>query len=306
MKFPQFKPKPTASGKPRAAGFTLIELLVVIAIIAILSALLLPALSKARERAQAVICLNNTKQLLLAWHIYANDNADRLPYNLGMVGTSFRTDQNWVNNVMTWDLSSDNTNLATLTKASLGPLVGGNTSVYRCPSDQALSSVQRAAGWTARIRSYSMNAMVGDAGSFVTNGANINNPGYVQFLKLTQVPQPSEIFVFLDEHPDSIDDGYFLDKSPAKENASASEYGASSGSVPSGAQWTDLPASYHNGATAFSYADGHSSLHRWQAPNTVRPPQPKAADLPITIPASPAAALSDFDWVLEHMSIDRN
>ena len=297
MKFSRFAKKPAASGQVTAHGFTLLELLTVIAIMA---SILLPALSKARGRAQAMICLNNTKQLILAWHIYAGDNAERLPYNLGMVGSSFRTDLNWVNNVMTWDLSSDNTNLATLTKASLGSFVGGNTAVYRCPSDQALSSVQRAAGWSARIRSYSMNAMIGDAGSFVVNGYNINNPDYTQFFKSTQIPQPSEIFVFLDEHPDSIDDGYFLNKSP--EDDSPGGYGTPASS----AQWTDLPASYHNGATAFSFADGHSSLHRWLQPATIKPPLPHAAALPIAIPSSPAAALADFDWVLDHMSVYSN
>jgi prepilin-type N-terminal cleavage/methylation domain-containing protein/prepilin-type processing-associated H-X9-DG protein len=289
---------PAFSNKARLTGFTLIELLVVIAIVAVLAAILLPALSKAQERARAIICLNNTRQLDLAWQMYAGDNGERLPYNLGMAGSSFRSNLNWVNNVMTWDLSSDNTNLATLTGASLGSFVSGNTGIYRCPSDQVLSSIQRDAGWTMRIRSYSMNAMVGDAGGFSTNGFNINNPDYKQFFKLTQIPQPADIFVFLDEHPDSIDDGYFLDKSP--ENSGA--YGAAY----NGAQWTDLPASYHNGATAFSFADGHSSLHRWQQPDTIRPPLPNAANLPIVIPTSPAAAITDFDWVMDHMSVDNN
>src|SRR5208337_3348822 len=98
----------------KAYGFTLIELLVVIAIIAILAALLLPALSKARGRAEGISCLNNTRQLALAWQLYADDHDEFLPYNLGMNGSSFRTNLNWVNNVMTWDLSSDNTNLATI------------------------------------------------------------------------------------------------------------------------------------------------------------------------------------------------
>ena len=75
-----------------------------------------------------------------------------------------------------------------------------------------MSPVQSAAGWDGRIRSYSMNAMVGDAGEFSTNGVNTNNPDYTQFFKITQIPQPTEIFVFLDEHPDSINDGYFLER----------------------------------------------------------------------------------------------
>ncbi len=295
----RFAAKP-ASGNRGPRGFTLIELLTVIAIIALLAALLLPALGRVRGRAQAISCLSNSRQLVLAWQLYAGDNDEKLPYNLGMVGSSYRTDLNWVNNVMTWDLSSDNTNLATLTKAGLGSFVGGNTGVFRCPSDRALSSIQKAAGWTARIRSYSMNAMIGDAGNFTAHGYNINNPGYTQFFKLTQIPQSADIFVFLDEHPDSIDDGYFLDKS--MRDGGSGEYGGAT----KNAEWTDLPASYHDNATALSFADGHGALHRWQEPTTMRPALPHAANLPIAIPASPASALADFDWVLDHMSVDKD
>jgi len=103
----------------RGRAFTLIELLVVMAIIAVLAALVLPALSQAKARAQGIMCLNNTKQLLVAWHVYAGDHDDRVPYNLGMTAAGSRTPLNWVNNVMTWGLDSDNTNLATITDASL-------------------------------------------------------------------------------------------------------------------------------------------------------------------------------------------
>jgi prepilin-type N-terminal cleavage/methylation domain-containing protein/prepilin-type processing-associated H-X9-DG protein len=276
------RPRRRESPPALAVGFTLIELLVVIAIIAILAAILLPALSAARERAQSLICLNNTHQLTLAWQLYADDHNGQLPYNLVMTAGGSRTNINWVNNVMTWDTSSDNTNLATITGASLGHYIEGETAVCRCPSDRALSSIQHAAGWSARIRSYSMNAMVGDVGEFTAGGTNVNNPDYVQFFKITQILHPAEIFVFLDEHPDSIDDGYFLNK--------AYHW-----------QWIDLPASYHNGATAFSFADGHSTLHHWLVPGTSRPPLPDAANLPISIPGN---ELSDFQWVISHMSVE--
>jgi prepilin-type N-terminal cleavage/methylation domain-containing protein len=286
------------AAKAGGEAFTLIELLVVIAIIAILAALLLPALSRARMQAQGIQCLDNTRQLLLAWQLYAHEHDDQLPYNLGMTPGGPRTPLNWVNNVMTWDLSPDNTNPATITDASLGSYISGVTRSYRCPADNVLSPMQSAAGWDARIRSYSMNAMVGNAGDFSTNGFNVNNPDYTQFFKITQIPQPVEIFVFLDEHPDSIDDGYFLDK--AVKPAYASAYGGPSYNK---AQWIDLPATYHNRATAFSFADGHSAIHRWMQSDTYRPSAPDAAGLPISIPPTQQ---QDFNWVVEHMSVDGN
>src|ERR1035437_3704340 len=156
-------------GRNLRSGFTLIELLVVIAVIGILASLLMPALSKAKARAQSVFCMNNTKQLTLAWNVYADDHDGRLAYNLAMNAknpsqpVALRTNLNWVNNVMDWELHPDNTNLAGITEASLAPYAG-SVGIYRCPADYVLSDIQRSAGWSARVRSYSMNAMVGDAG----------------------------------------------------------------------------------------------------------------------------------------------
>ena len=99
--------------------------------------------------------------------------------------------------------------------------------------------------------------------------------------------------MFLDEHPDSIDDGYFLNKDAPSPNG----YYASD-------QWLDLPASYHNRSTAFSFADGHASLHRWSRSSTIRPPAPHAANLPIQIPATPSDEIADFDWMMLHMSTE--
>jgi len=293
----------TFANKNRRPAFTLIEVLVVVAIIAVLAALLLPALSKARERGLAMVCLNNTRQLSLGVVLYADDHEGALPYNLGMSGppsSSSRTNLNWVNNVMTWDLSTDNTNLATIKDAALAPYLSGSPAVFRCPSDHVLSTVQAAAGWEARIRSYSMNALVGNAGALSSSGQNVNAPHYKQFFKLTQIPRPSEIFVFLDEHPDSIDDGYFVNKEGTTGTGTGSG-GGYYGSVTTTPEWTDLPGSYHNRSAAFSYADGHASLHHWLGKRTTRPSVPLAANLPMAVLQDD---LSDFQWVMDHMSIE--
>lgn len=272
----------------RRSAFTLLELLVVVAVIAIMAALLFPALARAKGRALGIACLNNTRQLAVGWALYADDHDGRLPYNLGGAGArkiaSVRTNLNWANNILDWSTAnSDNTNTATLTEASLGPYVSRAPGVYRCPSDHVLSEIQRAAGWTARVRSYSMNAMVGDAGDLSQSGYNINNPGYVQFFKLATIQQPSQVFVFLDEHPDSINDGYFLNKGDYY-------------------WWIDLPASYHNGAAAFAFADGHSELHRWKVPSTRLPSRAFVSMLPAAIKHGEG---EDFHWVLDRMSVDR-
>lgn len=277
-------------------GFTLIELLTTIAVIAVLSSFLLPALARARSRAQGIICLNNTRQLALACLMYAHDQNDRLPYNLGRPAASTNLN-NWAAGILDWELTPDNTNALLLTHSALAPFLANVAATYRCPADNVLSSVQQQAGWQYRVRSYSLNASLGDAGDFSAGGYNVNNPAYVQFFKLTTIPQPAAIFAFLDEHPDSISDGYYLNK------ATPSAYsGYGSGSYLAGGEWLRLPASYHNGAADFSYADGHAEIHRWEYAVTKPPPMPDAAALPVAVPFGQSA---DFDWVVDRMSISR-
>jgi prepilin-type N-terminal cleavage/methylation domain-containing protein/prepilin-type processing-associated H-X9-DG protein len=275
----------------RRAAFTLIELMIVVAIIGILAGMLLPALARSKSRAQAITCMNNSKQLTLAWTMYSGDNNDRLVYNnqgVSTNGQSFapRDDPNWVNNIMDWELTPDNTNLAFISSSMLGSYASFSATIYKCPSDTALSTIQKAAGWTSRVRSMSMNAMIGNPGSLLQSGANINNPGYRQFLKESEIPSPASIFVFLDEHPDSINDGYFLDKP-----GNGSYYDL---------QWIDLPASYHNGGASFSFADGHIEVHHWLYDSTKRSNRPEGAQLPISVRQDQRA---DFDWVVQRMSI---
>ena len=258
----------TDSVRLRTAGFTLIELLVVIAIIAILAAMLLPALSGAKARAQGTGCMANVKQLSLAWFLYADDNSERLVNNHGKPETVAKR-QTWANNVQDWGNSDDNINLTLLTDSLLGPYTGRSAGVFKCPADKSLAANG------PRIRSFSMNAMVGDPGELT----NRFNPDYLQFFKLAQMPNPSQIFVFLDEHPDTINDGFFVNR--------LGDYA-----------WGNLPASYHNRSTSLSFADGHTEVHRWVVGDTVRPAV--QGGVGGTIPANPT---TDFEWLKERTSV---
>lgn len=267
-----------------SCGFTLVELLLVIALVLLLAALLLPTLNRARARAQGYQSVNNTRQLLLAWILYSDDFSGRLAYNLGGSAggksPAIKTNLNWVNNNLTWELDSDNTNTATLTEASLGSYANKVASIYRCPADRVLHPLQREAGWTARVRSYSMNAMVGDAGELSASGRNQNNPRYVQFFRLTDIPQPAEIFVFVEEHPDSINDGYFLNQFYTN-------------------VWIDLPSSDHEGAAPFAFADGHAQMQRWMDASTRQPQAADAVEFPV---ATYNGEITDLNWVMKHTS----
>ena len=277
-------------------AFTLIELLVVIAIIAILAALLLPALAKAKSKAQGIMCLNNGKQLMLAWLQYAGDNNDRFAGNFGVDETAaeiayanshqsypYRT---WCCDNMDWTTAPYVTNVSLLNNAQLGSYVSGNIGVYKCPADSFLSPLQRNQGWSARRRSISMNSYFGPYNPTWTSTGNNFFPSYRQFLKASDVPGPVNFFVTLDEHPDSINDGYFLNDA----NVQTLSY------------WGDLPASYHNGACGFTFADGHSEIHKWRSSVTKQPVRITSGFQAIPFSSDPAGKL-DAQWITMRTSV---
>jgi len=275
----------TSKGKAQwGLGFTLIELLITVAIIAVLCSLLLPAMTHAKSRGQQILCLNNLRQLNFAWLLYAHDNGDRLAYNLGAteIKQILANGQhyNWANSVLNWELDHGNTNTVLNTDAALGSYIGKTPRVFRCPSDNVVSAIQRDAGWHERSRSISMNAMVGDAGKFTLSGANVNNPYYHQFLKLSEFTSTANVFVFIEEHPDSVNDGYFVNRAYYWE-------------------WRDLPASYHDGAANLSFADGHSEMHRWLSASTKKASRPDSAGLPFDLDSTDHA---DFEWLMQRTS----
>jgi prepilin-type N-terminal cleavage/methylation domain-containing protein/prepilin-type processing-associated H-X9-DG protein len=262
--------------KSRRAGFTLIELLVVIAIIAILAAMLLPALNRAKLRAVAAQCMSNNKQLDLAWLMYAGDNSDHLAINCDTragpppLSYLYKGSPSWItcagaaggSQPFDWSLSTENTNLLYLIDdrySLLGSYLGRSAKVMQCPAANYVSPVQRKAGWSARSHSVVMNGAVGDGYkfgvSYVTwTGAPFGWPSFYFGKKSTDFhsPGPSDVWVFSDEHPDSLDDNIFY----CANNTAVSAMG--SGNI------TEIPGVQHGGACGIAFADGHAEIHKWQ------------------------------------------
>jgi prepilin-type N-terminal cleavage/methylation domain-containing protein/prepilin-type processing-associated H-X9-DG protein len=265
-----------------AGAFTLIELLVVIAIIAILAGLLLPALTNAKLKAQGIMCMNNGKQISLAWIMYADDNAEKLVGNLdgGGVQDINNAKITWVLGWMDFTGGAPNgadTNPLYFTQYSpLAPYTSKAIGVFKCPADKSLNFGNKG---LPRVRSISMNAYMGPRGGPYTSG-------FKQFQKKSDLgnPNPSKAWVFLDEREDSINDGWFAVNMEGSNPDNPNQYVI-----------VDYPASYHNRAAGFSFADGHSEIHKWRDSRTT-PVLKRGQLLPLGV-ASPKNP--DVQWLQE-------
>lgn len=279
-------------------GFTLIELLVVIAIIAILAAILLPVLDRAKLKAQGIECMSNLHQIAAGFPMYTGDNNGWFPLNLGTSdpGGDAAASLNWVAGIMTYG-NSDNTNIAVLTDShhsQMAPYVA-NPKSYRCPADQ--STHNTGLEGIPRVRSYSMSAAFGTTnnptGPREERYINENDSSilWAIFGKENQMIGslgPADIVVLLDEDPDTINDGLWTFVEPEQNSQT---------------KWGDMPTKYHGDACPFSFADGHSEIHRWRNPGAIA-----TTTYQTSSPATPPQLNGNPDvwWVARHFTRPAN
>jgi prepilin-type processing-associated H-X9-DG protein len=269
-------------------AFTLLELLVIVAALAMLSATLLPAFAKVRRTTAGTQCLDNKKQLTLAWLQYADDNAGNLCPNINV--STFPGPPSWIIESVENFVpdNTDNTNVLLLANAKLGPYCNRQFRLFKCPAD--IYTCIEGGQNLPRVRSISMNGYI-EGGAYLTTGKGSLPPneavwygGFTAYNKISDIvrPPPNNLFVFLDVHPDSISDGLFI-TDMADTTSSA---------------WVDLPASYHNRACGFSFADGHAEIHKWLNPVTCQPVTKTQGNSWPTSIKSP-----DIAWMQQHSSV---